>query len=81
VVAANPYALMYASLARALSGARAPLFIIYHSTRWPGLKQQAQLLATGRVCGWRIAPCVRCGVEHHVITYARGPQSARDDHM
>lgn len=51
VVAANPYALLYASLARALSGARAPLVIIYHSTRWPGLKQQAQLLAY-RPCMW-----------------------------
>ena len=45
VLAANPYALMYATLARARSGIRAPLVLIYHSTRWPGLKQQAQLLA------------------------------------
>jgi L-malate glycosyltransferase len=51
VVAANPYALLYASLARGLSGARAPLVSIYHSTRWPGLKQQAQLLAY-RPCMW-----------------------------
>ena len=51
VVAANPYALMYASLARVVSRARAPLVMIYHSTRWPGLKQQAQLLAY-RPCMW-----------------------------
>ena len=51
VVAANPYALMYASLALALSGVRAPRVLTYHSTRWPGLKQQAQLLAY-RPCIW-----------------------------
>ncbi len=45
VVAANPYALMYASLARARAHQRIPLVVIYHSTRWPGLKEQAKLLA------------------------------------
>lgn len=51
LVAANPYALMYASLARALARVRVPLIVIYHSTRWPGLKEQAQLLAY-RLCMW-----------------------------
>jgi glycosyltransferase involved in cell wall biosynthesis len=51
VIAANPYALMYASLARALARARVPLIVIYHSTRWPGLKEQAKLLAY-RLCMW-----------------------------
>lgn len=51
VVAANPYALMYAALARALVRLRVPLVIIYHSTRWPGLKEQAKLLAY-RPCMW-----------------------------
>jgi glycosyltransferase involved in cell wall biosynthesis len=51
VVAANPYALMYASLARAQSRLRAPLIAIYHSTRCPGLKEQAKLLAY-RLCMW-----------------------------
>jgi len=51
VVAANPYALMYASLARAQSGVRVPLIVIYHSTRSPGLKEQAKLLAY-RLCMW-----------------------------
>jgi glycosyltransferase involved in cell wall biosynthesis len=51
VVAANPYALMYAWLARRLSGERVPLVVIYHSTRWPGLKEQAQLLVY-RLCMW-----------------------------
>lgn len=45
LLAANPYALMYATLARARSRLRTPLVLIYHSTRTPGLKQQAQLLA------------------------------------
>jgi glycosyltransferase involved in cell wall biosynthesis len=45
VVAANPYALMYASLACARAQLRIPLIVIYHSTRWPGLKEQAKLLA------------------------------------
>jgi glycosyltransferase involved in cell wall biosynthesis len=51
VLAANAYALMYATLARVRSRVRAPLVLIYHSTRWPGLKQQAQLLAY-RPCIW-----------------------------
>lgn len=45
VVAANPYALMYASLARRRARLRVPLIVIYHSTRWPGVKEQAKLLA------------------------------------
>jgi glycosyltransferase involved in cell wall biosynthesis len=45
LLAANPYALIYATLARAWSRVRVPLILIHHSTRWPGLKQQAQLLA------------------------------------
>ena len=45
VVAANPYALMYAELACARARLRVPLVVIYHSTRWPGLKEQAKLLA------------------------------------
>jgi glycosyltransferase involved in cell wall biosynthesis len=51
VVAANPYALMYAELARARAGLRIPLVVIYHSTRWPGLKEQTKLLAY-RLCMW-----------------------------
>lgn len=51
VVAANPYALMYASLARRLSGRRVPLVVIYHSTRSPGCKEQAKLAAY-RLCMW-----------------------------
>jgi glycosyltransferase involved in cell wall biosynthesis len=51
VVAANPYALMYAALARACARQRIPLVVIYHSTRSPGLKEQAKLLAY-RLCMW-----------------------------
>ncbi|HEX4648246.1 MAG TPA: glycosyltransferase family 4 protein, partial [Steroidobacteraceae bacterium] len=51
VVAANAYALMYALLARAAARVRSRLVVIYHSTRVPGLKQQAQLLAY-RPCMW-----------------------------
>src|SRR5579864_3956596 len=51
LVAANPYALMYASLARRIAGERVPLVVIYHSTRSPGLKEQAQLAAY-RLCMW-----------------------------
>jgi glycosyltransferase involved in cell wall biosynthesis len=45
IVAANPYALMYAALACAMSGCRVPTVVIYHSTRWPGVKEQSKLLA------------------------------------
>jgi glycosyltransferase involved in cell wall biosynthesis len=51
VVAANPYALMYATLARALVPTQIPLIVTYHSTRSPGLKEQAKLLAY-RLCMW-----------------------------
>jgi glycosyltransferase involved in cell wall biosynthesis len=65
VIAANPYALMYASLARARSRTRVPLIVIYHSTRWPGLKEQAQLLAY-RLCMWAAERAV------FVCEYQRG---------
>jgi glycosyltransferase involved in cell wall biosynthesis len=45
LIAANPYALMYASMARARAGMQLPLIVTYHSTRSPGLKEQLQLLA------------------------------------
>lgn len=51
LVAANPYALMYASLARAAARVHVPLVVIYHSTRWPGFKEQAKLLGY-RLCMW-----------------------------
>lgn len=72
IVAANPYALMYAALARARTDLRIPLVVIYHSTRWPGLKEQAQLLvyrlfmwAAERavfVCEYQRRYCLRRGL-------------------
>jgi glycosyltransferase involved in cell wall biosynthesis len=43
LVAVNPFSLMYARLALALSGIRVPVALIYHSTQLP-LKAQAQTL-------------------------------------
>jgi glycosyltransferase involved in cell wall biosynthesis len=43
IVAANAYALMYASLARLKSGWRAPLMVTYHSTRLASLKERLQM--------------------------------------
>ena len=45
IIAANPYALMYASLAMRLSRRRAPLVVTFHSTRLLGLKEQLQMAA------------------------------------
>lgn len=45
VFAANPYALMYASLANRLSGARAPLAVAFHSTLYRNLRERLQMLA------------------------------------
>lgn len=45
LMAANPYALMYASLARRLAGARAPLAAVFHSTRLQSAKEWLQMLA------------------------------------
>jgi glycosyltransferase involved in cell wall biosynthesis len=44
VIAANPYALMYAWLALRLARQRTPLAVSYHSTRLMGLKEQLQML-------------------------------------
>jgi len=43
VVAANPYALMYSSLALRLSRLGVPLIVTYHSTRLLGAKEQLQM--------------------------------------
>lgn len=44
IVAANAYALMYAFLARRLSGLHFPLLVTYHSTRLVGVKEQLKML-------------------------------------
>ena len=44
IVAANPYSLMYSSLALRLSRLRAPLVVTYHSTRLLGAKEQFQMM-------------------------------------
>ena len=44
IVAANPYALMYAALARRLSRERVPLIVTFHSNRLLGIKEQLQML-------------------------------------
>lgn len=45
IVAANPYALMYAALAMRVARRRAPLVVTFHSTRLLGLKEQLQMAA------------------------------------
>lgn len=44
IVAANPYALMYSSLALRLSRLRVPLVVTYHSTRLLGAKERLQMM-------------------------------------
>lgn len=44
VVCANPYALMYASLASLKSGRRTPIAVTYHSTRLLGLRERVKML-------------------------------------
>ncbi len=44
IVAANPYALMYSSLALRLSRLPVPLIVTYHSTRLLGAKEQLQMM-------------------------------------
>jgi len=44
MVAANAYALMYATLARRLAGLRAPLLVTWHTTRLLGVKESLQML-------------------------------------
>jgi len=45
IVAANPYALMYAALAMRLAHRRVPMIVTFHSTRLLGLKEQMQMAA------------------------------------
>jgi glycosyltransferase involved in cell wall biosynthesis len=45
VVAANQYALMYASLAQRWAGLKAPLMVTFHTTRLLNVKQHLQMLA------------------------------------
>jgi glycosyltransferase involved in cell wall biosynthesis len=44
IVAANPYALLYASLARAWTRSQAPLVAVFHSTRPQDFKERLKLL-------------------------------------
>lgn len=44
LVAANGYALMYASLARRLAGLDVPLLVTFHTTRLCGAKEQVKML-------------------------------------
>ena len=55
IVAANPYALMYSSLALRLSRLCVPLIVTYHSTRLLGAKEQLQM-AIYRLFFW-MADC------------------------
>jgi len=45
IVAANPYALMYAALARRVARGRVRLIVTFHSNRLLGIKEQLQMLA------------------------------------
>lgn len=44
IVAANDYAMMYASLARWLAGVSVPLVVTFHSTKISGLREQAKMM-------------------------------------
>lgn len=45
IVAANGYAMLYASLARMLAGSDARLVVVWHSTKLLGLKERLQMIA------------------------------------
>jgi glycosyltransferase involved in cell wall biosynthesis len=51
ILASNPYALMYATLARQLSGVRAPIAVTFHSNRLLNAKEHVQMLYY-RGCFW-----------------------------
>lgn len=53
IVAANPYALMYAALAMRLAHRRVPLVVTFHSTRLLGWKEQLQMAAY-RLLFWSV---------------------------
>ena len=57
IVAANPYALMYASFARSIARLQAPLVATFHSTHISGLRDQAKM-ALERPHFWRADCCV-----------------------
>lgn len=51
ILASNPYALMYATLARRLSGVRSPIAVTFHSNRLLNAKEHVQMLYY-RGCFW-----------------------------
>lgn len=55
IVAANPYALMYSTLALGLSRLSLPVMVTYHSTKLLGAKEQLQMMAY-RILFW-MADC------------------------
>jgi glycosyltransferase involved in cell wall biosynthesis len=78
LVAANPYALMYAALARTLARVRVPLIVIYHSARWPGFKEQTKLLVY-RPFMWAAAHAVFVCEYQRRYCLRRGLRSRRND--
>jgi L-malate glycosyltransferase len=77
LIAANPYALMYAVLARSLAELHVPLVVIYHSTRTSGFKEQLKLLAY-RPCMWAAARTVFVSEQQRDYCLRRGLGSRRN---
>ena len=57
IMAANPYALMYASFARSVARLRVPLVATFHTNRLGGIRDQVKM-ALERVHFWRADCCV-----------------------
>jgi len=57
IVAANPYALMYSSLALRRSRVHAPLVVTFHTTLLQSVKEWLQMIYYRPSSGWRTAWC------------------------
>ena len=78
VVAANPYALLYASLALRQARLRAPLVVTYHSTRLLGAKERLQMLAY-RALFWAADCTVFVSERQRRYCLRRGVGSVRNE--
>jgi len=79
IVAANAYALFYASLARRVAGLQMPLMVTYHSTLLVGIKERIKMLADRHF--FRAADCLAFVSGNQCRHWQRRGVSSRRDEV
>ncbi len=78
IVATNPYALMYATFAKRLAGASAPLAVTFHSSQLLNAKEHAQMLFY-RGCFWLADLAVFVCEKQRLLWRKRGVFARRNE--